>query len=202
VGLAAMLHLMTAGLIEHDNAARLMSNLDTNTYHSFSLFSNVWRQNYHVASFDSNVYLRLRAFYSKTSMAKYLDRANGNKANVVKLGTEYFIKKILDQNVLLTQGIIFEKSQTGSFQVAMNKYVSTLSAKLSSELDAKIDDGRPTTGRLLGIKGSKGWFETNDERLKRYCYDAAGNDIEHAIYNTSTNTQYGCDLIYMMKPVR
>jgi hypothetical protein len=73
---------------------------------------------------------------------------------------------------------------------------------LASELDAKIDDGRPTTGNLMGIKPSKGRVETDTEKSKQYCYDMSGNDIEHAIYNSSTNTQYGCDLVYVLKPVK
>ena len=122
--------------------------------------------------------------------------------NLPLTGETYFVNRLLDKNIMLFYGLIWTRQGIGQWARSANTFTSALSSKLASELDAKIDDGRPTTGNLMGIVPAKGIHETNAEKMKQYCYDAAGNDIEKALYNTSTNTQYGCDLIKVMEPVK
>ena len=192
--------LRAAGLIANDDKNRMVV-VDIgaqNKEHTYYIFpSDTWRQNYNQTSFDSNVYLRMYGFHSKFGVSRYKNKnVNDN------CGQEYFLKHVFDKNVMIMYGFIFTKNSSGSYSAKSDKLTSALNAKLASELDAKIDDGRPTTGALLGIKPSKAYKENDAERSKQYCYDKSGNDIEHALYNTSTNTQYGCDLIKVMEPVK
>ena len=70
---------------------------------------------------------------------------------------------------------------------------ASLNAKLTSELDAKIDDGRPGSGRFLAFKN------VNDPR---YCYDKTSAEVHLAIYNSDTNNKYGCNIIKVMEDVK
>ncbi|MBQ7537223.1 MAG: hypothetical protein IJT14_03835, partial [Rickettsiales bacterium] len=79
---------------------------------------------------------------------------------------------------------------------------TALNAKMMSELDAKMDDGRPTTGRLIGLKGASAYGITDANLSAEYCYDKAGNDIEKAIYNNSKDLKYGCDFVYVLTDVK
>ena len=67
-----------------------------------------------------------------------------------------------------------------------------INAKLMSELDAKIDDGRPWTGRLVGIKTIYGYLNTD----KEVCYDSNG------LYLNQTASKNGCNLIKVMEDVK
>ena len=61
-----------------------------------------------------------------------------------------------------------------------------------SELDAKIDDGRPWTGRLVGIKTIYGYLNADQE----VCYDNNG------LYLNKTASKNGCNLMYLMEDVK
>ncbi len=191
-------HLWRAGLIDGDENFRphLPGSMnEKNGNFVYKLFrENGWRSDYYAATYDRNVYLRIYAFQKKNA-ALYL-------IGLPMTGENYFVNRLLDKNIMLFYGLIWSRQGGGQWARAANTFTSALSSKLASELDAKIDDGRPTTGNLMGIVPAKGIRETNAEKMKQYCYDAAGNDIEHALYNTSTNTQYGCDLIKVMEPVK
>ena len=191
----------TAKMIKADPGFRMSiasSMNEKNSFHQFSIYSTGWRNSFNAASFDKNVYFRLRAFHSKTPIANYLSSYAGREV----LGGMYFTKRLMDKNFLLANGLIFEGRPGSAYSASSNKFISALNSKLASELDAKIDDGRPTTGNLMGIKPSKGKEETDAEKSKQYCYDMSGNDIEKALYNNSTNTQYGCDLVYVMEQIK
>ena len=69
---------------------------------------------------------------------------------------------------------------------------SALNAKLSSELDAKIDDGRPTTGKLLGVKTIYGLLKPTEE----VCYD------NNELYLNTTENKYGCHLFKVMEDIK
>jgi hypothetical protein len=68
-----------------------------------------------------------------------------------------------------------------------------MSSKLTSELDAKIDDGRPGSGRFLAFK------TVNEEK---YCYDKIAAEAHRAIYNSTSDSKYGCDILYVMEDVK
>ena len=191
-------HLVVTGLIEGDNGYRqhLSTGMtEKNSNFVYRLFrEDGWRSDYYATTFDRNVYLRIYAFHKKNA-ASYL-------RGLPMTGENYFVNRLLDKNIMLFYGLVWQKHPSGPWIRSANTFTSALNSKLASELDAKIDDGRPTTGNLMGIVPAKGINEADAEKMKKYCYDAAGNDIEKALYNTSTNTQYGCDLIKVMEPVK
>ena len=80
---------------------------------------------------------------------------------------------------------------------------SVLNAKLASELDAKIDDGRPGTGKILSLKSGFALMNQNNEDiLKKVCFDKLTPDVKTAIYNSDTNLKYGCNIIKVMEDVK
>ena len=121
-------------------------------------------------------------------LAEYLK--NDKNTDKVKL-----YPKILNHNVL-----IFSDDRTATTKRV--KYGSALSSALMSQLDAKIDDGRPFTGRLLGLRNDSMFGVTDATKLSQHCYDKTGADVEKAIYNESKNDEYGCNIAYIMSDVR
>ena len=78
-----------------------------------------------------------------------------------------------------------------------------LTAKLTSELDAKIDDGRPGSGRMLAMKSIRAHDEnTSNSKHLANCYDKMANEVDKAIYNSSTNFEDGCNITYIMEDVK
>ena len=81
--------------------------------------------------------------------------------------------------------------------------MGALSAKPTSELDTKIDDGRPGTGKVVAFKGnaSRRTGASADEILKTY-YDRPVKEINKAIYHSNTNLKFGCNVIKVMEDVK
>jgi len=80
---------------------------------------------------------------------------------------------------------------------------SALSAKMSSELDAKLDDGRPGTGRILAMKGGRAHAQNASESQHlANCYDKMADQVDKAIYHSSTNLEDGCNITYIMSDVK
>ena len=78
-----------------------------------------------------------------------------------------------------------------------------LSAKMASELDSKIDDGRPGTGKVLAMKsGDAHRVETSEAQHIAGCYDKTADKVDKAIYHTTTNLKYGCNIIKVMEDVK
>ena len=80
---------------------------------------------------------------------------------------------------------------------------SALPAKMASELDAKLDDGRPGTGRILAMKGGNAHRTdtTKDEHLAN-CYDQMADQVDKAIYHSGTNLKHGCNITYVMEDMK
>ena len=78
-----------------------------------------------------------------------------------------------------------------------------VSSRIASQLDAKIDDGRPGKGKLLSFKGPYGYLSTtNEDQQKQVCYDQTADNVYSAIYNNSTNMKFGCNLMKVMEDVK
>ncbi|MBR1429554.1 MAG: hypothetical protein IJ590_04870, partial [Rickettsiales bacterium] len=80
---------------------------------------------------------------------------------------------------------------------------SALPAKLASEIDAKLDDGRPGTGRILAMKGGNAHKPgaTEDEHLAN-CYDKMADQVDKAIYHSGTDLKHGCNITYVMEDMK
>ena len=138
-------------------------------------------------NFDNNVVFEFRGIL-KAYLANY---PRGQETR----GLDWFLKQLANKNIM----IFYDNLTTGSKRKVGG---SAVSSKIAQLLDAKIDDGRPTTGRLMGLKGSAAYNITDPNLSAEYCYDKAGNDIGKAIYNNANDTKYGCDLIYVMEDVK
>ena len=95
--------------------------------------------------------------------------------------------------------IIIEANEAVHTTSSSTRYAKSgaLSSKLTSELDAKIDDGRPGTGKFLAMK----YYGLYNNQMD-VCYDKNANEISTSIYHGSNNLKYGCNLLYVMEDVK
>ncbi len=106
-----------------------------------------------------------------------------------------FAPTVLNHNVL-----VLRDDRTATTKRV--KYGSALSSHVMSQLDVKIDDGRPFTGRLLGLRNDSTFGVTDVTKLEQHCYDKTGENAEKAIYNDNKNEEYGCNIAYIMNDVK
>ena len=77
------------------------------------------------------------------------------------------------------------------------------SAKITSQLDAKIDDGRPGSGTLLAMKGQYATKPSSTEdQIKATCYDKDFSEVEKANYNTSNDRKHSCNVLKIMSDIK
>ena len=80
---------------------------------------------------------------------------------------------------------------------------SAMSAKMTSELDAKIDDGRPGTGSILAMKGGTAHDRnTTEDQHIAVCYDKRADQVDKAIYHSNTNLKFGCNVMYVLEGLK
>ena len=139
------------------------------------------------SNFSDNVVFEFRGIL-KRFLANY---GRGQETR----GLDWFLNQLADKNIML----FYDNLTTGSRRAV---YGAAASSKIAHLLDAKIDDGRPTTGRLMGLKGAAAYNITDANLAAEYCYDKSGNNIGKAIYNNSNDLKYGCDLVYAMEDVK
>ena len=78
-----------------------------------------------------------------------------------------------------------------------------ISARLTSELDAKIDDGRPGSGKMLALKtGHSRSRDATQSEINKTCFDRDFEEVDKAIYTSDTNLKYGCNIIKVMEDVK
>ena len=140
------------------------------------------------ASFDHNTYIKIYGMNFK--------KAPNLHILVNTIPTEFTTeqKQSLDMKNTIIMFIPFQSVSTAATAVAKDPNVKNapINAKLMSELDAKIDDGRPWTGRLVGIKTIYGYLNADQE----VCYDING------LYLNQTASKNGCNLIKVMEDVK
>ena len=103
----------------------------------------------------------------------------------------------------ITQTSSSEDAETGETTTQTTRNNASFSAKLVAELDAKIDDGRPGKGKLLALKGGAAHnANTSEDQHKKVCYDQMADQVDKAIYETSTDIKYGCNIIKVMEDVK
>ena len=165
-----------------------ITNNDGCTFHSsFNHSGRIQRE----TTYMNFLYARSNKYFNKSlphemDNMQYRNRLDGHNALTLYFWTE---KYSIDMNA-------------GNSKTEKNE-MTILSSKLASEIDAKIDDGRPGTGRLLALKGGIAHQSntTNEQHLKS-CYDKMANEVSSAIYHSDTNLQYGCNITYIMEDVK
>ena len=139
-----------------------------------------------IANYDANVTVSYRGILQRF-YDKYLEADKQD-------GHSYILKKLSNKNI-----IKFDDAFISGMRRA--RHGAALSSKMMSELDAKIDDGRPISGKVMATRGNAANGLTDPSVLARYCYDKAGEQTESAIYNSDTNIEFGCNIIYVMKNI-
>ena len=118
-------------------------------------------------------------------------------------GQEYYAKQTVGHNIIVFQYLLMRENPRNHINEYTDLKYGALNAKLMSELDAKIDDGRPGTGKLLA---SKSTFELDatatEEQKAKICYDNTIEHLDKAIYVSDTNQKYGCNIIKVMEDVK
>jgi hypothetical protein len=159
-----------------------------NQYSSLYHSSGSWSTTTRKSSYSGDVVIQGRGIHKK-----YLDYYSRGNA---LLGYDYLLKRLADKNMLL----FHDNWSTGSRRVAIG---TALNAKMMSELDAKIDDGRPGTGKLLAYKDGRGSNKTApDSEVKATCYDKDYSEVDKAIYHETTDLKYGCGVLRIMEDVK
>ena len=160
-----------------------------------------------VASFDQQTDVRFSGFnFTKqmSTMGQYVTNMfnQSNKFTNKTLPHEFDNAKFrsyLDMH----NTVYFDKSRDIAATAGGEKNLSSFSAKMASELDAKVDDGRPGSGNILALKGGAAHnANTTEAQHKKVCYDQMADQVDKAIYETSTDIKYGCNIIKVMEDVK
>ena len=155
------------------------------------------------ATFDSRVFINFIGFTNKglngnPIMCNYPNTGDmSNTKNAPEETNNTWFRSTYNHNAIFMFRIV-------SAEVSLNNNTQgALSATTMSELDAKIDDGRPATGKILAVKG--GWARrqnATDDEIKAVCYDKLVPEVDKAIYNSDKNLKFGCNIIKVMEDVK
>ena len=186
------------------------------------LSNGVWLNNpayEFVASFMPNAFFYFTGFKFDKMIAsglslKEYERLAFPSSNIFfnrtlphELDNGIFRKQLDDHNAMvffyIRQESVGGNYNRGAANVEENTTFGLLSAKLMSQLDSKIDDGRPGTGTLLAMKGGFAHrSRSNENEHKKVCYDQMADNVDKAIYESSTDLKYGCNIIKVMEDVK
>ena len=150
-----------------------------------------------IASFNPEVKVKFIGYDGRAAVDK--TKNNIYYANKLKghSGIIFFSKLTREQ--VYNQG---KSNQYSEYLFGTTKF-GVLTANLTSQLDAKIDDGRPGNGKILAIKNEYAWNPVpSKDEVDKVCYDGDYADLEHAIYGNSKDTKYGCNIIKVMEDVK
>ena len=74
-----------------------------------------------------------------------------------------------------------------------------ISATVASSFDAKFDDGRPGTGKILALKsGHARSGEVSNVEITKSCYNKTFNKVDEAFYVDNEDLKYGCNIVKLM----
>lgn len=74
-----------------------------------------------------------------------------------------------------------------------------LTADIANQLDVKLDDGRPGSGILIGLKNGYVKSGLSEEDKKRVCYNTLQNDVSNGYYVANSEAKNGCNILYVIK---
>ena len=182
----------------------------------YSPFQNPWwNYGWIRSSYDHNIEIRFSGFNFKKQLQilghyNYNIFTTSNKAYNSSLPHELdnaVYRSYLDMHNTVytdTNRSIGIGGKEGNWaEDAKTRSNSSFSAKMASELDAKVDDGRPGSGKILALKGGHAHnADTTEDQHKAVCYDKMADEVDKAIYENSTDIKYGCNIIKVMEDVK
>ena len=197
----SMFHLKKSGYIGQDSMyGNASDDLGTTTLYNFMAYPrNQVTSELGQTSFDFDVKVSLLGYSSVEGVDK-------------NLSNKYYAKLVAGHNMISffarkVTATVYNKGKANEYTQYWNAQTdfAGFSSKVAAQLDAKIDDGRPGTGRLFGLK-SEAATRTGATRqtILNSCYDGDFTDdsIKKSIYHSDTNTKYGCNLLYVMEDVK
>ena len=225
-----MTHLRAAKLIEGSSLPRevimpTQNDMSVTKWYSNLMYFNVVQRDFSEASFDRNVFYNFFGFNFKGNawedVMYYFPGCTTMYGDKNELSNSNFKNSLRGKNVIAMlnvadflkegDGIITDNADAGAGDGGngnrtngCNKNAQgSMSAKLTSELDSKIDDGRPGTGKLLGLKsGYAHRSGASDADVLNNCYDQKPENVDKAIYNNSNDLKYGCNIIKVMEDLK
>ncbi|MBQ7537129.1 MAG: hypothetical protein IJT14_03335, partial [Rickettsiales bacterium] len=161
-------------------------------------------------SFDNNLSLNFVGF-KKYSNYEITDPTGGFIQRIQAISAANRLKKefynqsytnaLNNHNAIVIHRLNISASTGGG--ATRTDFAAALTAKITSQLDAKIDDGRPGTGKLLAYKDGRGSNKTApDGEVKATCYDKDYSEVDKAIYHETTDLKYGCGVLRIMEDVK
>lgn len=74
-----------------------------------------------------------------------------------------------------------------------------ISANVASSFDAKFDDGRPGTGKIIALKsGHARSGEVSDAEIIKSCYNTTFSKVDEAFYVDNEDLKYGCNIVKLI----
>jgi len=135
-------------------------------------------------------------FYNKSAKHEF---DNQNFVQIIDRHNTIFFTKTTKQ----MNGMTRDDEGRYDYHGEVRNVEPVVSSRIASQLDAKIDDGRPGKGKLLSLKGPYGYLPaTSEAEQKNVCYDQTADNVSSAIYNNSTNMKFGCNLMKIMEDVK
>ena len=173
----------------------IQSSFETENFISLIGFSDI--PNYKYNDADYGFQQRLNSCYGLSTVGGE-DRHELKNQNVAA--------SIRNHNAI----VIWNKTKSGDLNAEnrrdngnYNGANAAYSAKIASELDAKIDDGRPGSGKLIGLKsGSARSKAVSEDVINKMCFNKTFQEIDTAIYESSTDLKYGCNIMKIMEDVK
>ena len=177
---------------------------------------NIYYGRFANASFDNNIGIYIAGF-KKHAQYSITDEKYGFIQRLWFLSTnnlrqkEFYninYSKLLDNhNAIAMFGYERDfsgKAHRGAGEAdSIQSEYGVFSAKIASQLDAKIDDGRPGSGTLLAMKGQYATKPSSTEdQIKATCYDKDFSEVEKAIYNTSNDRKHSCNVLKIMSDIK
>ena len=220
-----MSHLRVAKLIEGSTVREVIgvgeNDMSKTNWYSNLMYFDVVQRDFSQASFDRNVFYNFFGFNFKGNswedIMYYFPGCTKMYGDKNELSNSNFKNLLRGKNTIGILNVAdFLKEGTGTLHAGTydggngnrtngcNKNAQgSMSAKLTSELDSKIDDGRPGTGKLLGLKsGYAHRSGATEQDVTNNCYDQKPENVDKAIYNNSTDLKYGCNIIKVMEDLK
>ena len=132
----------------------------------------------------------------------YIYGMNAYKTREHEMQNENVKKNVLEHNAVVLwnetpeYNINFRGTRNGGNHKGTTAAVS---AVVAARFDAKFDDGKPGTGKILGLKsGHARSGEVANVEITKSCYNRTFNKIDEAYYVEEQDLKYGCNIVKLM----
>ena len=149
-------------------------------------------------SFDNNGVITIAGItINENENAKKLSFIRGSN-NIDGKGHELddnnFLNLVNGKNVL----ILYRNTPSNADDNG-NGLISTgiFSADMTNQLDVKLDDGKPGSGKILALKN--GYSRATNVESKTVCYNQTQDNISKAYYLNNKENENGCNIIYVLE---